>query len=512
MTHHRYNRSARFQIFLIILFLYDGLRHFCAYIFCLEAEFLSHQVDGLGIQTLVDGYHHTNAHTSGDDLSNRNIHHACQLVGRHEFRNLQYLAFCHFHVFQFLHTAGSHVTFLLTILGTFVLSFGSEACQSFLYLLCYIFLANLLLDDRLLEAVLIAVAVIIGIVSTRLVSTLRAGTLTLLGTCVSTVVATTLEVGSIVDVHFLLIDTDTFLLTVGIAGSGILQLAVITADFLDDSFLHLLLLILANLFLLFTLLAFLLFRFLLRACGLVQGSQVYLSDDINLRNKLRLMYLEDFLSFFFPLFLNRCFFSHRRGSRRFYHFFLFRFLLSLYNRSRLFLDNGLGLRLRNGLRLGLRCRLYLRLRLWLRLGSRSRFRFRCFHNYRLLHLLLLYHFLRFFLLFLSRSRSTVQFVQINLAYRLELRTCVFRNNRLNLLGLRFLLRFLIAVNRHGRLVAVLALTFLAETLRLYLKVLICTKLLFKQFELFIRNFRVRICLNGKSLLLQELDSRRNSYI
>lgn len=80
-------------------------------------------------------------------------------------------------------------------------------------------------------------------------------------------------------------------------------------------------------------------------------------------------------------------------------------------------------------------------------------------------------------LFLSRSRSTVQFVQINLAYRLELRTCVFRNNRLNLFGLRFLLRFPIAVNRHGRLVAVLALTFLAETLRLYLKVLICTKLL-----------------------------------
>lgn len=190
----------------------------------------------------------------------------------------------------------------LTILGTFVLSFGSEACQSFLYLLCYIFLANLLLDDRLLEAVLIAVAVIIGIVSTRLVSTLRAGPLTLLGTCVSTVVATTLEVGSIVDVHFLLIDTDTFLLAVGIAGSGILQLAVITADFLDDSFLHLLLLILANLFLLFTLLAFLLFRFLLRACGLVQSRQVYLSDDINLRNKLRLMYLEDFFSFFFPLF------------------------------------------------------------------------------------------------------------------------------------------------------------------------------------------------------------------
>lgn len=55
-------------------------------------------------------------------------------------------------------------------------------------------------------------------------------------------------------------------------------------------------------FLLFTLLAFLLFRFLLRACGLVQSRQVYLSDDINLRNKLRLMYLEDFFSFFFPSF------------------------------------------------------------------------------------------------------------------------------------------------------------------------------------------------------------------
>ena len=230
------------------------------------------------------------------------------------------------------------------------------------------------------------------------------------------------------------------------------------------------------------------------------------------------MYLEDFFSFFLLLFHNRFFLSHRCRSRLFYHFFFFRFLFGLYDRSGLLLDSRLRLGFRSGLRLGLRRRFGLRcrLRLWFllrfRLGSRSRFRFRCFHDCRFLHFLLLCHFLCLFFFFLGRSRSTVQFVQIDLAHRLELRTHIFRNNRLNLLGFGFLLRFLIAVNSHRRLVAVLALTFLAETLRFYLKVLICTKLLFEQFELLIRNFRVRICLHGKSLLLQELDSRRNPYI
>ena len=144
VTHHRYNRSARFQIFLIILFLYDGLRHFCAYIFCLEAEFLSHQVDGLGIQTLVNGNHDTDTHTSTDNLRHRNVHHVGKVIGSHKLRQLQHLAFHFFLFHQFVFTLLDGIAFVATVLGTFIIliSLVGQTGQGFLYLLLYIFLAD----------------------------------------------------------------------------------------------------------------------------------------------------------------------------------------------------------------------------------------------------------------------------------------------------------------------------------------------------------------------------------
>ena len=69
VTHHRHNRGTRLQILFGIGLFDDSLSHFGADILRLEAKLLGHQVDGLGIEALVDGYHDTHTHTGGNDLS-----------------------------------------------------------------------------------------------------------------------------------------------------------------------------------------------------------------------------------------------------------------------------------------------------------------------------------------------------------------------------------------------------------------------------------------------------------
>ena len=54
VSHDGDNRCAWQEIVFIVLLLGDGFRHLCTYIFGLEIKFLSHKVDGFGIQTLVD--------------------------------------------------------------------------------------------------------------------------------------------------------------------------------------------------------------------------------------------------------------------------------------------------------------------------------------------------------------------------------------------------------------------------------------------------------------------------
>ena len=285
VSHHRYNRSTRLQIFRSIFFFNNSLCHFRTYIFSLESEFFSHQIDGFRIQTLVDGNHDTNTHTSSDNLINRNIHHRCQFVSRNELGQLQYLAVCHFLIFQFLHTVGSHFTFLFTIFGGFILTFGCQTCKGFFYLFCYVFLAHFLFDNRFLEAIFI-------VVISSVVISLSVG----LATLTVTIAAFTLyirswssKVGScnIVNVHLLFIDTVTFLLVSSrfrtVLRSALRQFRIILTDFLDDSFLHQLLLILTDFFLFFTFATFLFLRFLLGASRLIQCSQVDLTDHINLR-------------------------------------------------------------------------------------------------------------------------------------------------------------------------------------------------------------------------------------
>ena len=269
VSHDCNNRSTMFQIFRRIFLFNNGLGYFCTDIFSLKSKFFSHKINRFCIQTLIDRNHHTNAHTSSDNLIYRYVHHACQFISSHKFCQFQYLAFCHFLIFQFLHTVGRHVTFFFTIFGTFVLTFACQTSQRFFNLLCYIFFAYFLLYYRLFEAVFIIVIT---------VSILSAATLLIS----STVIIRTLTVWSrvckirsnIVHIYFFLIIVDaiTFLLTVRIKVFLTNDLSLFTiffTDFLDDGFLHLFLLILTKLFLLFTLFPLFLFRFLLRTCRLI---------------------------------------------------------------------------------------------------------------------------------------------------------------------------------------------------------------------------------------------------
>ena len=54
VTHDGDNRRTGYEVFLLVLFLLDGVGHFGGDVFGVEAEFFGHDVDGFGIEALVD--------------------------------------------------------------------------------------------------------------------------------------------------------------------------------------------------------------------------------------------------------------------------------------------------------------------------------------------------------------------------------------------------------------------------------------------------------------------------
>ena len=75
MTHDRHDRRARHELALVVLLLADSLLYLSTDILGLETELVSHQVDGLSIEALVDRSHHTDTHQCGDDLVDTYVHH-----------------------------------------------------------------------------------------------------------------------------------------------------------------------------------------------------------------------------------------------------------------------------------------------------------------------------------------------------------------------------------------------------------------------------------------------------
>ena len=455
MSHYCHNRSTRLQIFFVIFLFCNSLCYLSTYIFCLVSEFFRYQVDCLGIQTLVDRNHYTDTHTSSDNLSNRNIHHTCQFVRSNELGQFQYFAIFLFHLLLFHQAVLNIFTFLLTILGSLVLSLVSQTCQCFLNLLCHIFITNFRFYNRFLETVfikfastLIVIAIRFGvIVPIRSVSVIV--TLVIIR-CSSSICCT----GSIYIHTFLIYSIAFFLLCSIIVNRVFRNLIVSLTDFFDNSILHQFTLFLTLLIFLFSLFPFFFLRFLFRTGRLIQCSQINLTYYINFRFKFSRTNFKYIVFFFF---LNGCCF----GCFFFHLFHLGCLFFRLFN-----------------------FRLFLLFQNWSRSRLRSRFRFLFLYHHRLRRFLLglgsflplnhLFHhgfcfrslFNNFRNWFYNLWRSfLVQIVQIYFTHLLQFGACLFRNNSFHHLFFLFL-RFK-TFDRDRSFVAVLVLSFLTKFFRLY---------------------------------------------
>ena len=247
MTHDSDNRCTAEEIVLVILLFLNGVLYFSADIFCGKAELVSHQIDGLCVQTLVDTYHDTDTHTSTNNFGNRHVHHRCQLRDSNELGQLQYLALCCLLCHLLVQTFLNGIALLTTVFGTLlVLALRGQTGQRLFDLTCYCLFINL---QRLLRTVLL-----IFLATLLLVVVLLVALLVLL-------VAIRGLVACSLDIHTLLAATDTLTL---------FALTLLLGSFL------------------LTLLATLLLRFLLGTRALVDARQVNFAQHVHLWSHLGL--------------------------------------------------------------------------------------------------------------------------------------------------------------------------------------------------------------------------------
>ncbi|CDB50858.1 unknown [Parabacteroides sp. CAG:2] len=176
VSHHRYDRRTGYPILLVIIFLIsvDRLDNIRAYIFSLITELLSHNIDRLRIQALIDRNHKADAHASTNNLRYRYVHHVRQVVGRNELGQLQYLAFQFFLFHQLVLTFHSGVTFITTVFSPLIILIilVGQASQSLLDLLLNILFTNFRFH-RLLQARLTVVIRTIVTIRARIIRTRR---------------------------------------------------------------------------------------------------------------------------------------------------------------------------------------------------------------------------------------------------------------------------------------------------------------------------------------------------
>ena len=272
VTHHGYNRSTRQQVFFCIGLLFNSLSHFGTYIFSFISKFFGHQVNGFCIQTLVDRYHNTYAHTSRNNLSNRNIHHVSQFIGSNELGKFQDFAFFLFQFLLLQLTVLNTFTFFLTIFSSLVFALICQAGQCFLNLFSNIFIAHFLFYNRFLEAIFA------GIMFTVIACSLIFAPFIIFSRVGSTVIAGSSYINT------LFINTISLFLLRKIV--SLVRFFIGLSNLLDDCILHLLALFHALLVFLFPFFPFFLFRFLFRTGRLIQRIQVYLTNHIDFRLKL----------------------------------------------------------------------------------------------------------------------------------------------------------------------------------------------------------------------------------
>ena len=87
VAHYGYYRCTRYQIGRVIRLIKVCFFVLWFYKLYLIAKFISNNAQRFGIEPLVDGNEHTQAHTGGNNLCYRYIHHGSQFVGRYKLGN-----------------------------------------------------------------------------------------------------------------------------------------------------------------------------------------------------------------------------------------------------------------------------------------------------------------------------------------------------------------------------------------------------------------------------------------
>ena len=269
VSHHRYDRRTSYPILLVIIFLIsvDRLDNIRAYIFSLITELLSHDIDRLRIQALIDRNHKADAHASTDNLRYRYVHHVRQVVGRNELGQLQYLAFQFFLFHQLVLTSHRCVTFITTVFSPLIILIilVGQASQSLLDLLLNILFTHFRFHRLLQARLTVVIRTIVTMIGARIIRTRR-----------------------IIHVYSIFLDTFTLLLSVPFLTRfsrsvrfnqsrrirtlirSARTVAIITRP------------IVIELLLLITLFPLLLLRFLLRTSRLVKRIQVNLTGYLDL--------------------------------------------------------------------------------------------------------------------------------------------------------------------------------------------------------------------------------------
>ncbi len=162
VAHDGHDGRTADEVFLAVLFLMDGVGHLGGDEFGGESEFLGHDVDGLGVKALVDGHHHADVHTGGDDAVHGHVHHHGQFVGRHEFGDFQYAAFGFFGLHVLALAVGIGLALLLAPAYAFLeaLVLRCEACEGLLHLLLYVFFVHFWSDGLTLWLALTVAAAV----------------------------------------------------------------------------------------------------------------------------------------------------------------------------------------------------------------------------------------------------------------------------------------------------------------------------------------------------------------
>ena len=162
VAHDGHDGRTADEVFLAVLFLMYGVGHLGGDEFGGESEFLGHDVDGLCVKALVDGHHHADVHTGGDDAVDGHVHHHGQFVGRHEFGDFQYAAFGFFGLHVLALAVGIGLALLLAPAYAFLetLVLRCEACEGLLHLLLYVFFVHFGSDGLTLGLALTVAAVV----------------------------------------------------------------------------------------------------------------------------------------------------------------------------------------------------------------------------------------------------------------------------------------------------------------------------------------------------------------